>query len=115
MVTYIATVYAKPGHEDQVTAHYKNLEPLLASAKGFHTRKIYRAMPGTMAEEIRKRLPPEKLVGHPDGTDQGTHFIVIENWDSVEDRVAFALGAGRSKDLIEHLHNQHTHEFYEEV
>lgn len=115
MVIYIATVFSKPGHENHVTEHYRKLEGLLAEAKGFQARQILRATPGTMAGAIRRILPPEEMVKHPEKTTGGTHFIIIEHWDSVDDRIAFSLGAGRSKDLIQHLHAQHTHEFYEAV
>lgn len=113
MVTYIATVFSRSGHENQVMEHYRKLDTQLAEMKGFQGRQILRAMPGTMAEAIRKVLPPEEMEKHPEKSVDGTHFIIIENWDSVDDRIAFSLGAGRSKDLIQHLHAQHTHEFYE--
>jgi len=115
MVTYIATVFSKPGHEHQVTEHYRKLDTQLAETKGFQRRQILRAMPGTMAGAIRKVLPPAEMTKHPEKAAEGTHFIIIENWDSVDDRIAFSLGAGRSKDLIQHLHAQHTHEFFEVV
>jgi len=115
MVTYIATVFSKPGHEDQVTEHYRKLDKQLAETKGFQQRQILRAVPGTMAGAIRKVLPPEEMAKHPEKATDGTHFIIIEQWDSVADRIAFSLGAGRSKNLVQHLHAQHTHEFYEVV
>jgi len=55
------------------------------------------------------------MAKHPGKATEGTHFIIIEHWDSIDDRIAFSLGAGRSKDLIQHLQAQHTHEFYEAV
>ena len=113
MVTYIATVFSKPGHEAEVMEHYEKLELQLAEAKGFQGRQIFRAMPGTMAGAIRKVLPPQEMAKHPERGTEGTHFVVIEQWDSVDERVAFSLGAGRSKGLIQHLHASHTHEFYE--
>ena len=42
MVTYIATVWAKPGHENDVTRFYQDLEPLMREAKGFRSRRIMR-------------------------------------------------------------------------
>jgi hypothetical protein len=42
---------------------------------------------------------------------------MVEQWDSVADRVAFSMGVarGRNKDLFPHLLPQHSHEFYEDV
>ena len=116
MVTYIATVYAKPGHELQVTKFYQDLEPLLKEAKGFRGRQMLRARPGTMEAEVRRVVPPQELKGHPE--DQpGVHFVLIEQWDSVADRIAFSRGAsaGRTRELFPHLLPEHTHEFYEDV
>ncbi len=115
MVTYIATVFSKPGHEDQVMEHYRTQETRLAEANGFRERQVLKAMPGTMANAVRKVLSPEEMAGHPEKASEGTHFIVVEKWNSIDDRIAFSLGAGRSKNLIEHLHAAHTHEFYEEI
>jgi quinol monooxygenase YgiN len=116
LVTYIATVYAKPGHELAVTKFYQDLEPLLREAKGYHGRKILRARPGTMEAEVRRVIPPDQLKGHHEDTP-GVHFIMIEQWDSVADRVAFSRGASaqRTKELIPHILPAHSHEFYEDV
>jgi hypothetical protein len=119
MVTYIATVWAKPGHETDVTRFYQGLEPLLREAHGFHGRRILRARPGTMVNAVRSA----KLPGAPGGSHAeppppaGTHFVMIEQWDSVDDRIKFSLGAGagRSKDLMGHILPEHSHEFYEDV
>jgi hypothetical protein len=118
MVTYVACIYAKPGHELEVTKFYQDLEPLLKAARGYHGRRILRARPGTMEAEVRRVTPPEQLKGHGhEGGPEGVHFIMVEQWDSVADRVAFSRGAsaGRSKDLFPHILPQHSHEFYEDV
>lgn len=118
MVTYVAILFAKPGHELAVTQFYQDLEPLMRAAPGFQGRKILRARPGVMEAEVRRVTPAEELKGHAheDGP-AGVQFVMVEQWASVADRVAFSRGASRarSKDLFPHLLPQHSHEFYEDV
>jgi quinol monooxygenase YgiN len=117
MVTYVASLFAKPGHELAVTTFYQELESLMREAKGFRGRRIFRARPGTMEAEVRRVTPPEELKGHGHEGPEGVHFLMVEQWDSVADRVAFSRGASkaRNKDLFPHLLPQHSHEFYEDV
>jgi hypothetical protein len=118
MVTYIATVLARPGHELEVTSFYQGLEPLLREARGFRGRQMFRARPGTMEAEVRRVTPAEELAKHAhEEGPAGVHFVIIEQWDSVADRVAFSRGASRarSKDLFPHLLPDHSHEFYDDV
>jgi len=118
MLTYIATVLAKPGHELEVTRFYQDLEPLLNEAKGYRGRTILRARPGTMEAEVRRVTPPAELAAHArEEGPAGVHFVIIEKWDSVAHRVAFSRGASRAraKDLFPHLLPAHSHEFYEDV
>lgn len=117
MITYVASVFAKPGHELEVTRYYQELDPLVREAPGFRDRKLLRARPGTMEAEVRRVTPPAELGSHPHDGPAGVHFIVIEHWDSVAERVAFARGVpgGRSKDVIPHILPDHSHEFYEDV
>ena len=117
MVTYVATVWAKPGHENEVTGFYQGLEPLMREAKGYRGRKILRARTGTMATAIRKVVSAEELARYPEPEAKGTHFIMVEQWDSVEDRIAFARGASatRARELFPHILPDHSHEFYEDV
>jgi quinol monooxygenase YgiN len=120
MVTYVATVYAKTGHEDEVAAFYQDLAPLSDRAKGFRGRQILKARPGTMVEAVLRIMTAEELAGHrepPHEEPQGVHFIIIETWDSVDDRIAFSRGLGkaRNKALFPHLLPEHSHEFYEDV
>lgn len=117
MVTYIATLFAKPGHELDVTKFYQDMEPVLREAKGFRSRQMFRARPGTMEAEIRRVTPPEELKGHAEEGPAGVHFVFVEQWDSVTDRIAFSRGPGRgrTRDLIPHILPAHTHEFYEDV
>lgn len=119
MITYVATVFAKPGRELAVTQFYQDLEPFLKSAPGYRGRQMLRARPGTMEAEVRRVMSPEELTGHgqEDHDPLGVHFVIVEQWDSVADRVAFSRGAAktRSTALFPHLLPQHSHEFYEDV
>ena len=119
MVTYIATLLAKPGHELEVSKFYQDLEPLMREAKGFHGRNVYRARPGTVEAEVRRVTPPAELAAHPHHEDgpQGVQFVIVEKWDSVADRIAFSRGASktRSVQLFPHLLPSHSHEVYEDV
>ena len=120
MVTYVATVYARNGHEDKVAAFYQELAALSEQARGFHGRQILQARPGTMVEAVFRIMTPEELAGHkepPHAEPEGVHFIIIETWDSVEDRIAFSRGLGkeRNKALFPHLLPEHSHEFYQDV
>jgi len=119
MVTYIATLLAKPGHELEVTSFYQELEPLMREAKGFHGRNVYRARPGTVEAEVRRVTPAAELAAHPhrDEGPQGVQFVIVEKWDSVVDRFAFSRGASKARNvqLFPHLLPSHSHEIYEDV
>jgi hypothetical protein len=119
MVTYIATLLVKPGHELDVSRYYQELEPLLCEAKGFHGRNVYRARPGTVEAEVRRVTPAAELAAHPHHDDgpQGVHFVIVEKWDSIADRIAFARGASKARaaQLFPHLLPAHSHEVYEDV
>ncbi|MDP6437957.1 MAG: hypothetical protein QF790_03115 [Gammaproteobacteria bacterium] len=117
METFIITVTAQPGHDDGVTRFYEEIEPLMSEADGFIGRKLYRARTGTMVEAVKKAYTAEELAAHPEPPheDPGTQFIIIEEWESVDKRIAFGKANGdRNKDLIPHLLPSHTHEFYDE-
>jgi quinol monooxygenase YgiN len=117
MITYVATLLAKPGHELAVTKFYQELEPAMREAKGYRGRRILRARPGTMEAEVRRVVPPEQLKGHEHPGPEGVQFVMVEQWDTVADRVAFSRGASgaRTKELIPHILPAHSHEFYEDV
>lgn len=118
MVTYIASIWAKPGHEKDVARFYQDLEPLIREAQGYRGRRILRAQSGAFAAAVRKASPAKNGAGHaePPGS-KGTHFLLVEQWDSAENRVAFSRGAagGRSKELFPHILPEHSHEFYEDI
>ena len=118
MQTYIATLFAKHGAEDDVTRFYQEMDEQMRGAKGFRGRKIFRAQPGRMFEIVKQYVSAEELAAakeppHP----PGVHFVMIEEWDTAEDRVRFSrsLDKARSAKLYPHLLPQHTHEFYVDV
>ena len=97
---------------------YKSLQPELEKAKGFRGREIYRGRMGTMKEALSKVMTPEQMAAHPEPEDDGSvHFIVIEHWDSVEDRMAYSASTdkSRNKELFPNLKPEHTHEYYSDV
>lgn len=119
METYIVTLLAKTGHEEEVARFYQDMEPLLKEAQGYRGRKIFKARPGTMAAAVHKLYPPEELEGHPEHghEDKGVMFVMIEEWDSIDDRMEFSrsMSGDRQKQLIPLLLPNHSHEFYQDV
>ena len=118
MDIYIATVFAKNGHEDQVAKFYRDQEEVLKEAPGYRGRQILKARAGTMLEAVKKVLSAEEIARHAEAAGpDGTHFVIIEQWDSVDERMAYSrsVDSGRVKDLIPHLLPEHTHEYYEDI
>lgn len=118
MEIYITTIFAKLGHEEQVTQFYAEQEGSLNATDGFRGRQIYRARPGTMVEAVRKVLTEEEMARHAEAEGpQGVHFVIIEHWDSIEQKTTYSrsVDGGRARDLIPHLLPEHTHEYYEDV
>jgi heme-degrading monooxygenase HmoA len=116
--TFIVTVTAQPGHDAAVTSYYESLKPVLAEADGFIARKIYRSRTGEMAAAVKKAYTEEELAKHaePPHEDPGTTFVIVEQWNSVEDRIAFGKQTGqRNVELIPHLLPAHSHEFFDEL
>ena len=118
MVTYVATLFAKHGSESEVTEFYQQMQPLLQEAPGFRHRTMLRAQPGKLFEIVKPMLSEEALASnreppHP----EGVHFVMIEEWDTAEDRVRFSRSQDKSRaaKLYPHLLAHHTHEFYEDV
>ena len=118
MEIYITTIFAKHGHEDQVTQFYADQEESLKNTKGFRGRQLYRARPGTMVEAVRKVLTEEEMARHAEAEGpQGVHFVIIEHWGSIDEKTAYSrsVDGGRARDLIPHLLPEHTHEYYQDV
>ncbi len=118
MENYIATVIAKPDSETEVASFYSELEPEYAKAKGFHGRQILKALPGTMLAAVKKVRSAKELAAHAEAEGpKGTQFIIIEQWENVDDRIAFSLGldSSRAAKLFPHLLPEHSHEFYSDI
>ena len=120
MENFIVTLTAIPGKEQEITDFYTNKSLLkeYADAKGFRGRKIFRARPGTMADHLRKVMTAEQMAQHPDpGSDGSVHFIIIEQWESIDDRMAFSATQDKSRNaaLFPNLKPEHTHEYYEQI
>jgi hypothetical protein len=118
MDNFIITLTALPGKGSAITDFYTSQQADLDAAKGFNGRTIYCSRPGTMADHLRKVMTPEQMAGHPDpGQDGSVHFVIIEKWDSIADRMAFSATQDKSRNaaLIPNLKPQHTHEYYDDV
>ena len=118
MEIYITTIFAKLGHEHEVTQFYADQEESLQDVEGFRDRQIFRARPGTMVEAVRKVLTEEEMARHAEAEGpKGVHFVIIEKWDSIDQKTAYSrsVDGGRARDLIPHLLPEHTHEYYHDV
>jgi quinol monooxygenase YgiN len=118
MEIYITTIYAKHGHEDQVARFYSDQEEELRKAKGYRGRQIMRARTGTMVEAVKKVLSAEEIAKHAEAAGpDGVHFVIIEQWDSIDDKMTYSrsIDSGRNRDLIPHLLPEHSHEYYDDI
>ena len=118
MEIYITTIFAKNGHEDQVAQFYYDQEEELNNAKGFRSRQIMRARPGTMVAAVKKVLTEEEIAKHAEAAGpDGVHFVIIEEWDSIDEKMTYSrsIDSGRNRDLIPHLLPEHTHEYYDNI
>lgn len=121
MENFVITFTAKPGAADKVADFYLGQQAEYEQAKGFRGRTIYRAKAGTMVAAVKERMSPEELAKHPeqhhDGEERGIHFVIVEQWDSVDDRMNFSMSRDNSRDreLFPNLMPAHTHEFYSAV
>ena len=75
-----------------------------------------------MLQAVKQRYTPEELAKHPEQEDhhhgeQATHFIIIEQWESVDKRMDFSQSRdkGPERELFPHLMPDHTHEFYTDI
>jgi heme-degrading monooxygenase HmoA len=115
---YVVTFTAQPGKEDIVADYYLGMQPDYEAAPGFIGRQIYRAKPGTMVEALKKIMTPEQMAAHPEPEHDGSvHFVVIEQWESIDDRIAFGQSVDKSRQagLFPNLKPAHTHEYYDQI
>jgi hypothetical protein len=118
MELFIVHVSAKHGHADDVAKYYADGEAEMKKAKGYRGRIVYQAETGKMVEAVHRFYTPEELANDPEPPHGplGTDFIVIEYWDSVDERMKFAKERKQDKmGLVVHLEPDHSHEFFTEI
>ena len=118
MERFIVHITAKHGHEDEVAKFYADAEAEMKTAKGYRGRVIYQAETGKMVEAVHRFYTPEELAADPEPEHgpSGTDFVMIEYWDSVDERMAFTKNRKVDKSgLVVHLEPEHSHEFFKEI
>lgn len=118
MELFIVHISAKHGHEDAVARHYIDGEADMKNAKGYRGRKVFQAETGKMVEAVHRFYTSEELAADPEPPHgpQGTDFVVIEYWDSVDDRMTYSKNRSGSKaDFVTHLEPDHSHEFFKQI
>ncbi len=120
METVVVRIAAKLGMEAKVEEFYLSQQAEYDAAEGFLGRTILKAKTGTMLESIQSRMTAEQMAKLPapeHDEEQGTEFILIERWESVESRLEFTMNRSRErdKDLFPYLLPQHSSEYFEEV
>lgn len=120
MEIFIVSVTAKHGHEDAVADFYRNNDELLKTAPGYQGRKIYQAKTGEHIAAVRRHYTAEELAKHPEPPHHhpGTQFIIVEFWDSADDRMSFSkykMSKQNQAALFPHLEPAHSHEFFREI
>ncbi len=119
MEHFIVTMCAKSGQEDKVAAYYQSIGPYIEKAEGFLGRTVMQSNPGSMAEDVLKRITPEEAAKHPahDDDDKSAQFVVHEKWESKEARWNFGstLNIDRRTELFPYILAAHTHEYYTDV
>ena len=121
METVVVRIAAREGMEDKVEQFYLGQQAEYEAAEGFISRTILRARTGTMLESILSRMTPEQIAKQPKPEppegEQGTEFLLIEQWESIDSRMTFTLNRKkeRDKELFPYLLPQHAAEYYDEV
>lgn len=120
METFVITFTAKPGSEQKVADFYVKQQAEYDAAPGFLGRKIYQAKTGTMVEAVKQRYSAEELAKHPEQHHEDettTHFVIVEQWESVDARMDYSMNRDRTpdKELFPNLLPDHTHEFYTDL
>ena len=120
METVVVRIAARKGMEDKVEQYYLSQQAEYDAAEGFISRTILKARTGTMFESIMSRMTPEQIAKQPKPEaegEQGTEFLLIEKWESIDSRMTFTLNRKkeRDKELFPLLLPQHAAEYYDEV
>jgi heme-degrading monooxygenase HmoA len=120
METVVVRINTKAGMEDKVEQFYLGQQAEYEAAEGFISRTILQARTGTMLESIMSRMTAEQIAKHPapepEG-EQGTEFLLIERWESIDSRMTFTMSRSkeRDKELFPYLLPQHASEYYDEI
>ncbi len=118
METYIVTIYAKFEHADEVANYYTGIQSLYQEASGFISRKVYRAKTGAMVRAVLETYSKDELKGNPEeARAQGEHFVIIEEWQSIQDRINFgrSLSKEHHMKVVPYILPEHSHEFYKNI
>ncbi len=119
MDTFVTTFTVKAGSDEKVADFYVSQQAQYEAAKGFRGRQILQSRPGTMLAEVRKFMSEEQIASHPapDMSECGSHFVIVEQWDSAEERMAYSQSRDKKldRDLFPNLMPEHTHEFYDDL
>jgi len=120
MENFVVCITAKDGSGDAVEEFYLRDNATYEGVKGYLGRQIYRAKTGTMYAAVKERMTAEEIAQHPEpdhGPGTGVHFIIVEQWESIDDRMNFSFSRDKSRDrdLFPLLDPAHSHEFYQEV
>lgn len=120
METVVVQITARAGMEDKVESFYLGQQAEYEAAPGFIDRTILKARTGVMFDALKSRMTAEQIARHPApeaAGEQGTDFILIERWESVEDRMNFTMNRSRERDkeLFPYLLPRHASEFYDVV
>ena len=71
-----------------------------------------------MADALRTVMTEEEMARHPEPPSDGSvHFIIIEHWESIDDRMAFSASQDKTRNvaLFPNLLPEHTHEYYDDI
>lgn len=118
MEFYIATIFVKPGFEDQVAAYHKSMQDEMSGVPGFIGREVYQADNGRLMDEAKKIYTEEEIKQNAeDHHTPSTHFVMIEKWESADARMKFVKSVASEKkhEIIPYLLPDHTHEFYSQI
>jgi hypothetical protein len=71
-----------------------------------------------MAAAVKATYSEEELAaGGEEDHDHGQHFVMIEEWESIQDRINFGrtLSKEHHMKVIPYLLPNHSHEFYQDI
>lgn len=113
---YCVTLSAKEGSADAVSDNLRRTATFLKTVPGYRSGHFLRARNGAFMDAVFALKGTERPAG--EDHDEGTHFILVEIWESDEARAKLSSVPGYGdlhKDLVQYLLPAHTHEFYEDL